>query len=81
MIPNLLEKNDPRYVKWRRSLKKRPLPWNKGETKETSQSVKKISETMRRRKIDNFAEWRRKMIKLGKIKNEYPKLEKTKEGA
>lgn len=33
--------------------------WNKGKTKATDLSVMKISETMKRRKIDNFAEWRK----------------------
>lgn len=79
VIPNLLERSDPRYIKWKKSLEKRPPVWNKGETKETNLSVKKISETMRRERIDNFAKWREEMVKLGKIKSEYPKFEKTKE--
>lgn len=79
MIPNLLEKTDPRYVKWRKSLKKRPPPWCKGLTKETDSRVQKISKTMRRKKIDNFASWREKMIKLGKIRNSYPSFKKSKE--
>lgn len=32
--------------------------WNKGKTKENDSSVRKISETMRRKRIDNFAQWR-----------------------
>lgn len=33
-------------------------PWNKGKTKETDPSVRKISETMKLKHIDNFAKWR-----------------------
>jgi hypothetical protein len=50
--------------------------WSKGLTKENNPSVKKISETMRLRKIDNFAIWREKMRKEGKIKSTYPAFEK-----
>src|SRR3989344_9254908 len=45
--------------------------WNKGQTRYTNISVKKISETMKRKKIDNFREWREKMRLEGKIKSEY----------
>lgn len=62
-----LPKSDPRYLIWRESLKKRPDVWNKGKTKETDPSVKKISMTMQRKKLDNFAKWRLQMIKVGKI--------------
>ncbi|TSC54362.1 MAG: hypothetical protein LiPW31_143, partial [Microgenomates group bacterium LiPW_31] len=34
---------------------------------------------MKRKKIDNFAKWRLKMIKLGKIRNTYPPFKKSKE--
>ncbi len=37
--------------------------WNKGKTKFTNSSVRKISETMSRRKIDNFAQWRNQQPK------------------
>jgi len=77
LSPNLLPKNDPRYKKWRESLKKRPPPWNKGFTKETHPSVAKISRTFKREKIDNFARWRREMIKRGLIKINYPPLQKS----
>jgi len=50
--------------------------WNKGLTKETSTSVRKISETMRRKGIDNFSAWRTQMKKDGKIKSVYPPLNK-----
>lgn len=33
-------------------------PWNKGLTKESSLSVKKISDTFKKFKIDNFKSWR-----------------------
>lgn len=45
--------------------------WNKGLTKFTHPSVKKISDTMRRKRIDNFSAWREKMKKSGKIKSCY----------
>lgn len=51
--------------------------WNKGLTSETSVSVKKISETMRRRKIDNFFQWREEMKRNGLIKREYLSLQKN----
>ncbi len=50
--------------------------WNKGKTKLTDASVRKISETMKRKKIDNFSKWREKMKKEGKIKSGYPELKK-----
>lgn len=74
--PSLLSKSDPRYKKWRESLKKRSAPWNKGHTKYNHSSVAKISRTFKNKKIDNFAEWREKMKMLGKIKSEYPLLRK-----
>jgi len=54
-----------------------PSNWNKGFTKDTNLSVRKISETMKLRKIDNFAKWREKMRVSGKIKSTYPPLEKS----
>lgn len=48
------------------------MSWNKGFTKLTHPSVLKISETMRKKKIDNFLLWRNKMKELGKIKGDYP---------
>jgi len=65
--PNLLPKTDKRYKKWLKSLKNRPAPWSKGQTKETHPSIKKISETFKKKKIDNFIGWREKMIKSGKF--------------
>ncbi|MBU2219175.1 hypothetical protein KKG15_01640, partial [Patescibacteria group bacterium] len=53
------------------------MGWNKGYTKHTHPSVLKISRTMRRKKIDNFARWRDEMKRLGKIKAIYPELKKN----
>lgn len=43
------------------------MPWNKGFTKETHPSVLKISQTIRLKKIDNFASWRNNLKLSGKI--------------
>jgi len=51
--------------------------WNKGLTKESSPSVRKISETMRSRRVDNFKTWRERMKKRGKIKSVYEPFEKN----
>lgn len=48
--------------------------WNKGLTKLNNTSVKKISDTMKARGIDNFAKWREKMRASGKIKTTYPEF-------
>ncbi|MCX6752025.1 MAG: hypothetical protein NTZ87_00780 [Candidatus Nomurabacteria bacterium] len=53
-----------------------PSNWNKGKTKYTNLSVKKISDTMKEKRIDNFKIWRDKMKMEGKIKSEYLPLEK-----
>lgn len=45
--------------------------WSKGFTKDTHPSIKKISETMRKKRIDNFFEWRERMKRAGKIKSDY----------
>lgn len=71
-----LPKDDPRYIKWRRSLKHRPPPWCKGKTKETDASVRKISETFKRRRINNFAIWREKAREIGIIPKGYPPFKK-----
>lgn len=84
LCPNLLPQNDPRYKRWKESLKKRPPPWSKGFTKETHPSVLKISETFKRKRINNFAEWQEKMRKSGKWpsvgsgrKKSYPMFQKS----
>lgn len=51
--------------------------WNKGFTKETHPSVLKISETMKRKQIDNFAKWRKWAKKNGRIRSKYPALIKN----
>lgn len=48
--------------------------WCKGYTKETHPSIQKISNTMKRRKIDNFARWRDEARKKGLIKSVYKPL-------
>lgn len=53
-----------------------PSSWNKGQTKYTNLSVKKISDTMKKRNLDNFKKWRDKMKSEGKIKSKYLSLKK-----
>ena len=53
-----------------------PSNWSKGLTKENNSSVRKISETMKTRKIDNFKQWRQRMKAEGKIRFFYPVLKK-----
>ncbi len=74
-----LPKNDPRYKKWRKSLFKRPPSWNKGYTKNEHPGVAKISETFRKRKIDNFATWRDEARSKGKIPKCYSEFKHSKE--
>lgn len=54
-----------------------PSNWSKGLTKDNHLSIKKISETMKLRKIDNFAIWRQKQRVKGKIKTYYPEFVKN----
>ncbi|MBI1957509.1 MAG: hypothetical protein HYS44_03595 [Candidatus Niyogibacteria bacterium] len=54
-----------------------PSNWSKGYTKETHSSVRKISDTMKKRKIDNFAGWRNKMKAAGIIPSDYPEFVKN----
>jgi len=58
-------------------MRKGLKPWNKGLTKENNSSVLKISKTLKRKKLDNFREWRDKMRKLGKIRSVYPEFKKN----
>ncbi|MBI5913636.1 hypothetical protein HY839_04325 [Candidatus Azambacteria bacterium] len=51
--------------------------WSRGFTKDTHPSVKKISETMRAKHIDNFSKWRKEMRRRGKIKSKYGSFPKT----
>jgi len=55
------------------------MPWNKGFTKLSHLSVRKISETMKQKRLDNFKKWRDRMKKEGKIKTSYPSFLKSKE--
>ncbi len=50
------------------------ISWSKGHTKDTHPSVRKISETMKKRKVDNFAAWREQAKKKGKFKSVYKAL-------
>lgn len=74
--PSLLPKSDKRYKKWLKSLKKRPPVWNKGKNRNSHPGVAKISETFKNKKIDNFRQWRLKMIKLGKFNSSPKELKK-----
>lgn len=74
-----LPKTDIRYQRWLLSLRNRAKPWNTGKTKETDLRVKKISETFRKKHLDNFLLWRNKMKELGLIKHTYPPFQKTAE--
>lgn len=56
-----------------------PKNWNKGQTKETNLSVRKISETMKMKKIDNFKKWREGQYKLGNIKRDFKDFKKSKD--
>lgn len=51
--------------------------WNKGFTKDTHPALRKTSETMRRKRIDNFKKWRDGMKSRGLIKSSYPALART----
>ena len=51
--------------------------WNKGYTKFTHPSVRKTSETMKKKKIDNFAQWRKRAIEKGVLKVSFPPLKKN----
>lgn len=79
VLVQLLPKNDSRRKRWIKSLKKRPPPWDKGKSKETDLRVKKISDTFKKRKIDNFSKWREEMKKIGKIRSFYPDFFKSNE--
>lgn len=63
----LYPKNHPKYLEWRKSLMKRPPPWNKGLTKFDSEGVKKISDTFKQKRIDNFDTWRKNARRKGII--------------
>lgn len=73
-----LPKNDPRYLMWLGSLKHKS-PWNKGKTKLTDIGVKRISDTMKKQKIDNFSQWRINAKRIGLIPNPNKRFIKSKE--
>ena len=54
-----------------------PSNWAKGFTKYSHPSVRKISQTMIERGIDNFAHWREAARKRGILKSTYQKLRKN----
>ncbi len=72
-LPQLKNKNTRPYKNWKASLTTRPEPWNKGKRKETHPSVRQISETMKKNKIDNLLSWRKENLKCS-----YPDFEKNK---
>jgi hypothetical protein len=74
--PCLLPKKDPRYKRWLKSLRKRPPPWCTGKTKENCPGLKKMSDTFKREKIDNFKKWREKARTQGLIPASYPPFKK-----
>lgn len=43
--PNMLPTSDPKYLEWKKSLLKRPKPWNANKTKETDIRIRKMVET------------------------------------
>ncbi len=51
--------------------------WNKGLTKDTHPAVKRTSDTMRRKRVDNFKVWRDDMKRQGFIKSSYPPLKRN----
>mgnify|MGYP002134045413 CR=1 FL=1 len=51
-----------------------PSNWSKGFTKENNLSVRKRSDTMKQKKLDNFSRWRDEMKQIGKIPSIYPAL-------
>lgn len=51
--------------------------WNKGFTKHTHPSLKKTSETLKKKSVYNFSKWRSEMITKGKIRSNYPELIKN----
>lgn len=69
--PCQMDKNDPKFIKWRKSLQGK-IPWNKGQTKETHPSLAKLARTMASKPQSNFENWLRTKRKVS-----YPSLKKT----
>ncbi len=61
------------------SSKPGSIPWNKGQTKETNKSVKKISDTFKSKGIDNFSKWRKSSKLSGRIPDNDKPLRKSEE--
>jgi hypothetical protein len=59
--------------------KKGNIPWNRGKTRFTDPSVRKISDTLKKKIVDNFAEWRMKARISGVIPDTSKKLNKSTE--
>lgn len=76
-LPQGLSKQDPRYIAWRKTLLGRPAPWNKGLTKNEHPGILKISQTFKKKGIDNFADWRRRAYTDGTLIKNYPVLHKN----
>lgn len=55
------------------------IPWNRGKTKLTDASVKKISETFKSKNINNFAKWRARAKMTGIIPDSTKKLKRSNE--
>lgn len=53
--------------------------WNRGKTKGTDPRIRKISETIKAKRLDNFAQWRLKARLDGRIPATHVSLEKTKQ--
>lgn len=70
-----LSHDDSRYKRWKKSLAKRPV-WNRGKNKENDERMRKISETFKKRRIDNFAVWRQEARKRGLIPAGYAPFKK-----
>ena len=71
-----LSKDDPRYIKWLKSLEGRDTGWAKGFTKNSNPSLAKMVQTFKIKRIDNFKKWREEAKLSGKIPANYPELKK-----
>ncbi|OGN11708.1 MAG: hypothetical protein A3C71_02945 [Candidatus Yanofskybacteria bacterium RIFCSPHIGHO2_02_FULL_43_15c] len=71
-----LSKDDPRYIKWLKSLKDRNTAWAKGFTKDSHPGLAKMVKTFKIKKIDNFKKWREEARLSGKIPASYPEFKK-----
>ena len=74
-----LSKNDPRYLRWEKSLAGRRTNWSKGFTKETHLGLKKISDTFKNKNINNFSAWMERAKKIGIIPDSTKPLPRNRE--